>query len=300
MRILLLTLGTRGDVQPFLALGKGLQRAGHDVTVCASSSFAPWITGARTGLRPPEQRHRRSGQQSGRPAGVRESTAASSDCRDGWSRRPGIFKAIFRRTLAEQWEAARRTTRSSTTPTPWAALTSSRRWASPASWPTPCPPGCRPAASRTSSPRTCRSAPGTDRLTHRLIGTVPRLLFGSVVTRWRRETLQAATAADPRGRTESGRRPAGARDPRLQPTCGPPAAGLASRTSASPATGSSTKAGPGSRPHPLRDFLAAGSAPVFIGFGSMPGGDPAGPGGSCSTPWRGRGNGVWWSRGGAD
>lgn len=45
MRVLLLTLGTRGDVQPFLALGKGLQRAGHDVTICASSSFAPWITG---------------------------------------------------------------------------------------------------------------------------------------------------------------------------------------------------------------------------------------------------------------
>jgi UDP:flavonoid glycosyltransferase YjiC (YdhE family) len=43
MRILLLSLGTRGDVQPFVALGKALQRAGHDVTVCASSSFAPWI-----------------------------------------------------------------------------------------------------------------------------------------------------------------------------------------------------------------------------------------------------------------
>jgi UDP:flavonoid glycosyltransferase YjiC (YdhE family) len=31
MRITVLTLGTRGDVQPYVALGLGLQRAGHQV-----------------------------------------------------------------------------------------------------------------------------------------------------------------------------------------------------------------------------------------------------------------------------
>jgi sterol 3beta-glucosyltransferase len=43
MRILLLALGTRGDIQPFIALGKRLRSASYDVAVCASSSFAPWI-----------------------------------------------------------------------------------------------------------------------------------------------------------------------------------------------------------------------------------------------------------------
>ena len=33
MRIVIPTIGTRGDVQPFIALARGLQRAGHSVRV---------------------------------------------------------------------------------------------------------------------------------------------------------------------------------------------------------------------------------------------------------------------------
>lgn len=43
MRIFILTLGSRGDVQPYVALGKGLFRAGHQVTICTSSSFEGFI-----------------------------------------------------------------------------------------------------------------------------------------------------------------------------------------------------------------------------------------------------------------
>ncbi|MCA9915718.1 MAG: glycosyltransferase family 1 protein, partial [Anaerolineae bacterium] len=43
MNIFIMTLGSRGDVQPFVALGKGLQEAGHEVTVCTSSSFEDFI-----------------------------------------------------------------------------------------------------------------------------------------------------------------------------------------------------------------------------------------------------------------
>ncbi len=32
MNILILTISSRGDVQPFVALGKGLKTAGHKVT----------------------------------------------------------------------------------------------------------------------------------------------------------------------------------------------------------------------------------------------------------------------------
>ena len=39
MRIAIQTLGTRGDVQPYVALGLGLRRAGHDV-VLATADFA--------------------------------------------------------------------------------------------------------------------------------------------------------------------------------------------------------------------------------------------------------------------
>ena len=43
MHVFILTLGTRGDVQPYVALGKGLVEAGHTVTVCTSSSFEGFI-----------------------------------------------------------------------------------------------------------------------------------------------------------------------------------------------------------------------------------------------------------------
>lgn len=41
MRITLLAWGTRGDVQPCVALGIGLKRAGHNVRLCADDDYAP-------------------------------------------------------------------------------------------------------------------------------------------------------------------------------------------------------------------------------------------------------------------
>lgn len=43
MRVLLTTLGSRGDVEPFLALALALQQAGHQPTLCASNRYAQWI-----------------------------------------------------------------------------------------------------------------------------------------------------------------------------------------------------------------------------------------------------------------
>ncbi len=50
MRITILTLGSRGDVQPYLALGKALAARGHDVQLGAPDNFADWI--AAHGLTP--------------------------------------------------------------------------------------------------------------------------------------------------------------------------------------------------------------------------------------------------------
>nr|WP_319392704.1 glycosyltransferase [uncultured Desulfobacter sp.] len=43
MNILILTYGSRGDVQPYLALGKGLQKAGHTVTLGTSVRFQDFV-----------------------------------------------------------------------------------------------------------------------------------------------------------------------------------------------------------------------------------------------------------------
>ena len=44
MNVFIFTLGTRGDVQPYVALGKGLKAAGHRVAVCTDTRFQSFIT----------------------------------------------------------------------------------------------------------------------------------------------------------------------------------------------------------------------------------------------------------------
>ncbi len=43
MRVTILTLGSRGDVQPYVALGAGLRRAGHAVSLATHREFEPLI-----------------------------------------------------------------------------------------------------------------------------------------------------------------------------------------------------------------------------------------------------------------
>ncbi|NJN68175.1 MAG: glycosyltransferase family 1 protein [Chloroflexaceae bacterium] len=43
MHITIATMGTRGDVQPYVALGKGLQRAGHTVRLATFANFASFV-----------------------------------------------------------------------------------------------------------------------------------------------------------------------------------------------------------------------------------------------------------------
>lgn len=45
MRVLLATFGTRGDVQPMLALARGLRQAGHTVTFCMPPDHVAWVEG---------------------------------------------------------------------------------------------------------------------------------------------------------------------------------------------------------------------------------------------------------------
>lgn len=51
MRIALVTLGSRGDVQPFVALGTGLRARGHEVTLVSSDDFQPLAEEAGLGFR---------------------------------------------------------------------------------------------------------------------------------------------------------------------------------------------------------------------------------------------------------
>ena len=46
-----LTIGSRGDVQPYIALGKALQKEGHKVTIVTHEEYKEWVTGFGIGHR---------------------------------------------------------------------------------------------------------------------------------------------------------------------------------------------------------------------------------------------------------
>lgn len=43
MKIFMSTMGTRGDIQPFIALGQGLQAAGHQVALCTAEGYRSFV-----------------------------------------------------------------------------------------------------------------------------------------------------------------------------------------------------------------------------------------------------------------
>lgn len=45
MRITMITIGSRGDVQPFISLCKGFISDGHTCTIATNLEFQPWIKG---------------------------------------------------------------------------------------------------------------------------------------------------------------------------------------------------------------------------------------------------------------
>jgi sterol 3beta-glucosyltransferase len=45
VKVTILTIGSRGDVQPFVALGVGLRDAGHEVTLAAGGGFEDFVSG---------------------------------------------------------------------------------------------------------------------------------------------------------------------------------------------------------------------------------------------------------------
>jgi UDP:flavonoid glycosyltransferase YjiC (YdhE family) len=69
MKILIITIGTRGDVQPYLALAHGLMNAGHQVWLATDSTFDAFVTGAGVGFKPIQADPRQAMQEDVRQVG---------------------------------------------------------------------------------------------------------------------------------------------------------------------------------------------------------------------------------------
>jgi vancomycin aglycone glucosyltransferase len=68
MRVLLSTIGSRGDVQPLVALALELRAHGHEVRLCAPPDFGEWLASLRIAFVPIGPEVRGTAKPSGSPA----------------------------------------------------------------------------------------------------------------------------------------------------------------------------------------------------------------------------------------
>ena len=105
MKITILTAGTRGDVQPFVALGRGLKAAGHDVFICTSCNFEAFVRKYGLGYA-----YMNDGLVKFLGTAEGKATIEASGNPFGWLVKAlelmKTFKPMMRRMLDEEWAAA--------------------------------------------------------------------------------------------------------------------------------------------------------------------------------------------------
>jgi sterol 3beta-glucosyltransferase len=265
MHVTLLTLGSQGDVQPFVALGRGLRSAGHQVRVISHAAFQPLAEsyGLEFGLVPTNPHHiltTDAGQ-----AWVETGTNMLGFVRQQMK----LASAFARQILDEVWAACEPATDLiifSVFGIPGYHLAEKLGVPRMAAWLQP--------LSRTAAfpslivPPTWNFSPSFNRLTHRLAEHLTWLPFQTAFNRWRVETLSLPPlpASGPFKQIYRQQMPILYA---FSPTMVPPPSDWPAWISV---TGYWFLDRPAAwqPPAELVEFLAAGPAPVYIGFGSMP------------------------------
>lgn len=98
MRTLIITFGTRGDVEPYLALAERLQREGHQAFLCAPEVYRAEAARSGVGFEPAGSRMHQL---------VRDGMTTTSGPMD-FARTARQMTAAMRESLVEQWDAAQR------------------------------------------------------------------------------------------------------------------------------------------------------------------------------------------------
>jgi UDP:flavonoid glycosyltransferase YjiC (YdhE family) len=262
LRIAIHTLGTRGDVQPYLALALGLKARGHDVLMAAPSQFEAFI-----GTRGIAFAH-----LPGEFLELLETPEGKAAIAGGGGFAAGFklikqFKPIGKKQLAAEWSAARHFGPEMIIYHPKAVgaphiaekLGCTAVLASPL-------PGFTPTREFASPMTPYRSLGPLNRLTHSIMAGSGDAIFRGMIGEWRVRELELS------------------RRPRVSPA--PEATLYAYSRHVVPVPrdwpASVDVTGywlldddqawqPDSE---LQNFLRAGRPPVYVGFGSMPGLDP--------------------------
>lgn len=106
MHVLVLTLGSHGDVQPFVALARGLQAAGHRATVCAPAFFEGFVTGEGVAYAPMDNGFVELLSTLETRAAVEDMGSLPGALRTVWRLLPKAGE-LQRRAFTDAWAAAR-------------------------------------------------------------------------------------------------------------------------------------------------------------------------------------------------
>ena len=290
MKVLMLTLGTRGDVQPYVALALELEKSGHEAVLAAPRMFEKFVTGHGARFAAVDDGPMRLVGT----AGAREAMQGGVRARAALARRlPKMFGAFFEDAWAVasggagagadllvhngQALAGQHVAEKLGVPAVLALPIPMYVPTGEFPWPGQSLPAGLPAA--------------VNRAT--FVGMkATSLAFGRAVDRWRERTLglpRRRGRHDPLLASDGGPAPVlHGFSPRVVPPPAdwPPTVAttgywfLPSETGADGAAGdaagasSATGAKAGTLPDGLADFLGAGEPTVFVGFGSMAGRDP--------------------------
>ncbi len=262
LKVAIHTLGTRGDVQPYVALALGLKAAGHDVMMAAPTQFEAFV-GSR-GIR--------FAHLPGEFLDLMETPEAKAALSGSGGFAAGFklikhFKPIGRKELTLEWAAAQafRPELIVYHPKAIAAPHIAEKLGCPAVLASPLP-GFTPTREFASPLVPFESLGPLNRLTHSLMAGSGEAIFRGMVAEWRVSELGL------KSRPARPLRPAAtlyAYSPRVLPV--PKDWPDSVRVTGNWFLDDNS----GWNPDPaFSAFLAVGEAPVYVGFGSMPGLDP--------------------------
>ncbi len=272
MKIFILTVGTRGDVQPYVALGKGLQAAGHAVTICTSVTFKPFIEAH--GLHyvyMNDEIIRFIDSEAGRKA------MAEADNLLTWIKLAiqltKDIKPVYRRMLDEAWTAVQGSDAIIYHPKALGGYHMAEKLDIPGFLSIPFPVYVPTAAFPAVVFPEWQLGGWYNKFSYMAATRMSQATMGGTVNAWRRETLdlpKRSVLANELVRA----------DGRPVPVLHCYSPHVLPRPMDWPATAATTgywfldRADDWWPPADLVDFLAAGPAPVYVGFGSISGRDP--------------------------
>jgi sterol 3beta-glucosyltransferase len=264
MKITILTAGSRGDVQPFVALALGLQRAGHRVTLAAPLDAERFVAGY--------------GVSYARLTADYQQLAATEQSRAALGGNPAAlfktyreFQGMMRTLLDDAWAAAQGADTIVYHPKALAGADIARRLTVPGFLAAPMPM-LTPTAAFPMPGTFSRNLGGKFNRATYAANRLMLLSFYGLINRWRRETLGLPPRSPLAHPFSDNGRPLPqlyAVSPQVVP-----------RPDDWPAHAHMTgywflpAVADWSSPPALEAFLAAGEPPVYVGFGSMAGRKP--------------------------